>query len=142
MKQLKTLVVLLCMVYSANADIVKHTENTKKDTKTNIVWQDTKDVTSTRRSYEDAKSYCANLKLDGINSWKVPGFLELFSIVDTKAYNPTISKTFEHIVSKNYWTTKTFGHGTSQEAFVVNFLSGAFNREKMDQKFFVRCYSK
>jgi len=142
MNHLKTLVFLLCIAYSANAQIINHSENTKKDTKTNLIWQDSKDVTSTKRTFADAKKYCEDLELDGISSWELPGFLELFSIVNTKAYNPTISKKFEHIVSKNYWSAKTFGHASSQEAFVVYFLSGAFNREKMDQKFFVRCYSK
>ena len=80
--------------------------------------------------------YCENLEVDGIKSWKLPGFLELFSIVDQKVYNPTISSNFKYVKSDNYWTTKKFGHASSQEAFVINFLSGAFNREKMDQSFY------
>lgn len=142
MKQLTLLIFSLFMVYSANADIVKNSANTIKDTKTNYLWQDTKDVSTIKRTFEDAVGYCKNLELDGHKSWDLPGFVELFSIVDTKVYNPTISGNFKYVVSENYWSAKTFGHATSKEAFVVNFLSGAFNREKMDETFYVRCYKK
>ena len=142
MKQLNILIVFLFISYSANANIVKNSENTKKDTKTNYIWQDTKDVSTTKRTFKDSVSYCKNLELDGYKSWELPGFMELFSIIDTKLYNPSISKNFKNIVAKDYWTSKTFGNASSQEAFVVNFVSGAFNREKMDKAFYVRCYKK
>ena len=142
MKQLKILILSLCIAFTANADIVKNSANTIKDTKTNYLWQDTKDVTTTKRSFEDAVGYCKSLELDGHKSWELPGFLELFSLVDTKVYNPTISENFKFVVSDNYWSSKTFGHASSQEAFVVDFKSGAFNRKKMDDTFYVRCYKK
>ncbi|NOR58344.1 MAG: DUF1566 domain-containing protein [Sulfurimonas sp.] len=142
MKQLKILILSLCIAHTANADIVKNSENTVKDTKTNYIWQDTKTVTTTKRSFEEAVGYCKNLELDGHKSWKLPGFLELFSLVDTKVYNPTISENFKFVVSDNYWSSKTFGHASSQEAFVVDFKSGAFNRKKMGESFYVRCYKK
>ena len=124
----------------ANAQLVRVSDNVVKDEKTNFLWQDTKDVKMTKRNYKEANIYCSNLELDGSKNWKVPTFLAAFSIVDTKLYNPTLSKEFKNFVSDNYWTTKTFGHGTSGEAFVVNYLSGAFNRFSMEDKFYVRCY--
>ena len=142
MKRLNILILSLFISLSVNADIVKNSASTIKDTKTNYLWQDTKDVSITKRSFKDAVGYCKNLDLDGYKSWELPGFVELFSIVNTKVYNPTISENFKFAVSDNYWSSKTFGHASSNEAFVVNFLSGAFNREKMDQEFYVRCYKK
>ena len=142
MKLLNIFILSLFIVYSANADIVKNSENTIKDTKTNFLWQDTKDVTTTKKSFEEAVGYCKSLELDGHKSWELPGFVELFSIIDTKLYNPSISKNFKFVLADNYWSSKTFGHATSKEAFVVNFMSGAFNREKMDGSFYVRCYKK
>ena len=142
MKQLNILILFLLIALSANADIVQNSQSTLKDTKTNYLWQDTKDVSTTKRSFDDAVSYCKNLELDGYKSWELPGFMPLFSIVNTKVYNPTISKNFKFVVSDNYWSSKTFGHASSQEAFVINFLSGGFNREKMDELFYVRCYQK
>ena len=122
-----------------NAQMLKQSESTIKDEKTNLLWQDTKEVNSVKRDFEEAQKYCQNLELDGQKGWEMPNFLELFSIVDTKSYNPTLDKEFKYFISDNYWSNKTFGHGASGEAFVVNFLSGAFNRELMVDKFYVRC---
>lgn len=141
MKIFKALLFLTLFSFS-NAEILKNSESTLKDTKTDFLWQDSKDATTLRMSFSKAQEYCKNLELDGYKGWQMPGFLELFSLVDTKAYNPTLSKEFKYFVSDNYWTSKTFGHGTSGEAFVINFLSGAFNRELMEDKFYVRCYKK
>ncbi len=142
MKQIHILIFALLFSSIMSAQIVKNTANTKKDTKTNYIWQDTKEVQTKRRTFQEATEYCKNLELDGLNSWEVPGFVELFSIIDTKRYNPSISKKFEYVVAKDYWISKTFGNASSKEAFVVNFTGGAFNRKKMDKLSYIRCYIK
>ena len=142
MKLIKLCILSLLIAQSASAEIVKNSKNTLKDTKTNYIWQDTKETKTNKRTFSEAVEYCKNLELDGRKSWELPGFMELFSIIDTKRYNPSISKSFKNITPKDYWTTKTFGNATSNEAFVVNFVSGAFNRVKMNTKSFVRCYQK
>lgn len=139
MKLLNTLL-FVGLLTTANAQITKVSENIIKDTKTNFLWQDSKETKTQKRNFEDSVEYCTNLEIDGEKNWKMPNFLALFSIVDPKVYNPTINKEFKHVSSDNYWSSKTFSHGMSGEAFVVNFLSGAFNRELMDDKFYVRCY--
>ncbi len=126
----------------ANAEFISLSKNIIKDLKTSFLWQDTIDVKERTMNYSQAVSYCKNLEIDGEKNWIVPDFLALFSIVNTKEYNPTLSKDFKYFISDNYWTTKTFGHAKSGEAFVINFLSGAFNRELMEDKFYVRCYQK
>ena len=139
MKVLKVLLFAGLLTY-ANAQLVRHSDNIVKDEKSNFLWQDSSDAKTKRVNYKEAVAYCKDLNLDGQTGWKVPGFGEMFSIVDFKVYNPTLSKEFKNFVPDNYWTTKIFSHGVSNEAFVVYFQSGAFNREKMDKKFFVRCY--
>ena len=138
--KLLNILVLASIFNFANADFVRVSDNTIKDTKTNFIWQDTAEVKKEKKDYNEAKAYCQNLELDGVKNWKMPTFLAAFSIVDTKVYNPTLPKEFKYYVSDNYWTDKTFGHATSGEAFVVNYLSGAFNRELMEDKFYVRCF--
>jgi hypothetical protein len=125
-----------------SAQMINQSENIIKDSKTNFIWQDSKIVKTEKRNFADAKNYCSNLEIDDIKGWSLPGFGELFSLVDTKVYNPTLSKNFKNFASDNYWSAKTFGHATSGEAFVINFKSGAFNRELMKDKFYVRCYKK
>ena len=138
MKILKALLFLTLITY-LNAQLVKESASIVKDTKTNLLWQDNTDVNNEKRTFDEALNYCSSLELEGYKNWQLPNFLELFSIVDTKLYNPTLDKEFKYFVSDNYWTSKTFGHADSGEAFVVNFLSGAFNRELMEDKFYTRC---
>ena len=138
---MKLLLVLLFATF-LNAELLQINKNIIKDNKTNFLWEDTLDVKTTKRNFNDAVKYCEELKINNEENWMLPDFLALFSIVNTKVYNPTLSKEFKFFVSDNYWTSKTFGHAKSGEAFVVNFLSGAFNREVMDDKFYVRCYKK
>jgi len=122
--------------------MLKNSANTIKDTKTNYIWQDTKETKTLKMNFNQAIDYCKLLEVDGIKSWELPGFVELFSIIDTRAYNPSISKQFQNIVPKDYWILKKFGNGSSNEAFVVNFVNGAFNRQSMDNLSYVRCYKK
>ncbi len=136
------LLLLTGLLSYANAALVRHSDNIVKDDKSMLLWQDSIDVKTKKFTFEESKRYCQNLSLDGQKGWKVPGFGELFSIVNPKSYNPTLSKEFKNYLSSNYWTTKGFSHGMSKEYFVVNFLSGAFNREHIDGKFSVRCYKK
>jgi hypothetical protein len=138
---LKTLI-LFGFITFLNADLIKIDENIIKDTKTNFLWQDSIDVKKEKRTFVNAAEYCKNLEINEHKDWKLPGFGELFSIVNAKLYNPTLSTEFKHFVTDNYWTTKTFGHATSGEAFVIDFRSGAFNRKVMEDKFYVRCYKK
>ena len=134
MNAFKLLLLVSLLTYS-NAALVRNSENIVKDDKSMFLWQDSIDTKTKKFTFEDAKRYCQNLNLDGQKDWILPGFGELFSIVNPKSYNPTLSKQFKNYLSNNYWTTKVFSHGSSQEVFVVNFLSGAFNREHWDDKF-------
>ena len=139
---MKLLQILLLTTFFTllNADLLQINNDIIKDTKTNFLWQDNNDVKSIKMNFNDALNYCKELKVDNKKNWKLPGFMELFSIVNTKSYKPALSKEFKYFVSDNYWTSKTFGNATSGEAFVIDFLSGAFNRKLMDEKFYVRCY--
>lgn len=139
MKVLKSLL-FIALFSTLNADFVRVSENVIHDTKTNFLWQDSKEAKVTKKSYKEAIKYCKSLELDGKKDWTIPTFLAAFSIVDTKVYNPTLPKEFKNYVTDNYWTDKTFGHGTSGEAFVVNYKSGAFNRFAMEEQYFVRCF--
>jgi len=132
--------ILSSIISFSHAQLINESENIIKDTKKNFLWQDNKKTKTEKMDFKEAISYCKSLNIDNITGWQLPGFLELFSIVDTKVYNPTLSKKFKNFVSDNYWSKKKFGHGTSTEAFVINFKSGAFNRELMNDKFYVRCY--
>jgi hypothetical protein len=140
--KLLTLFIFTTFFTFANAQFIEHSDNIIKDTKTNFLWQDSENVKTQKMNFSEAVNYCKNLEVDNEKGWILPDFMALFSLVNTKVYNPTLSKKFKYFISDNYWTTKTCGHAKSGEAFVINFLSGAFNRELMEDKFYVRCYKK
>ena len=142
MKLLYAFILLFTIVCSANAELIKNSQGVIKDTKTNYLWQDTKEVSNVKMNFVDSVNYCKNLELDGEKSWEVPGFIELQSIVDSQAYKPAISKKFNFIVSDKYWTSKHFGEKGNEFAYVVNFLTGTFNRERAHYEYYVRCYKK
>ena len=88
MKILK-IIIFVSLLTCLNAQMVKQSESTLKDSKTNLLWQDTKEGTIIRRDLLESQNYCQNLELDGYKNCQMPNFLELISIVDTKSYNPT-----------------------------------------------------
>ena len=71
---------------SLSADYVQKSPNIILDTKTNFLWQDSKDVSSKKRNFSEAISYCKALELDGVKGWRLPNMKKLFTIVDTKKY--------------------------------------------------------
>ena len=142
MKLLYVFILLLSITYNANAELIRSSKNTIKDTKTNYLWQDSKEVSTEMKTFVEAIDYCKNLELDGEKSWEVPGFMELQSIVDVYAYNPAISKKFSFIVPAKYWTSKSYGTKGNKFAYVVNFSTGVFNKERAHYKYYVRCYKK
>jgi len=67
--------------YEANAPAYKDNSNgTITDLNTGLTWQKTPDFVT--RSWEDAGSYAASLKLGGHDDWRMPSMKELFSIAD------------------------------------------------------------
>lgn len=137
--KLFSLLIFIVSLNVANAQIIQKSENILKDTKSGLLWQDNKEAKTLKLSFKDSQEYCENLELDGVKGWSLPKFMEIFSIVDTKVYNPTLDKKFKNFVPEDYWCDKLFGTGKSSEAFVINFKSGAFNRVKVAEKVNVRC---
>ena len=45
--------------------MIKESEFILKDSKTNLLWQDTKEGTVIKRDFLEAQNYCQNLELDG-----------------------------------------------------------------------------
>ena len=74
---------------------------TVTDTITGLVWQ--RDGSGARSgcggsgnltcTSAEAKAYCASLTLSGQSVWRLPGVMELVTLVDFTAENPTIDQT-------------------------------------------------
>ena len=133
------ILLLTSFLFSLNADFIRKSPNIILDTKTNFLWQDTKDVSTLKINFTDAVSYCKKLDLDGVKGWKLPNMKKLFSIVDTKKYNPAIDTAFKFIKADTHWTSREFGNGVGNDAYTVNFKTGSFFRRDKADKYNFRC---
>jgi len=93
---------------------------TVTDTITGLVWQRdgsgtravcTTDSSNLRCLWAEAEAYCASLVLGGLSGWRLPGWMELLTIVDpTMDATSTINQTaFPNTVTDPYWTSSLFG---------------------------------
>jgi hypothetical protein len=123
---------------------------TVTDTITGLVWQ--RDGSGARSgcggsgnltcTWAEAKAYCASLTLSGQSVWRLPGVMELVTLVDFTAENPTIDQTeFPDTPSYYFWTSSADG-GLSAEGYVwsVSLVYGSSDLMfSADQDLKVRC---
>lgn len=93
---------------------------TVTDTITGLVWQ--RDGSGlrpgcsasddSRCTWAGAQSYCASLHLGGLSDWRLPGWMELLTILDlTTDWSSTAinQATFPDTAGDGYWTASPFG---------------------------------
>ena len=118
---------------------------TVTDTITGLVWQ--RDGTGVRAgcssddkltcTWNEAEAYCASLVLGGLSGWRLPGWMELFTILDltTDWTTCTINKTvFPNTATGEYWTSSLF-----DLPMFVSFGSATVSPNCAGQKNRVRC---
>lgn len=128
---MKIIFLLIGIIFYIEADIIK-------DYSTGLTWQDNYDVKINKKNWKDAKSYCQELKLEGVSNWRLPSINELQSIVDVEKYNPSIKIKFNNIVSKEYWSS-TLNVGNDNHPWYVEFKEGSTEGSSITSKFYVRC---
>ncbi len=84
------------MSYTDNGD------GTITDNNTGLMWQ--KQDAGTEKSLSQTTSYCKSLSLGGYSDWRIPGIMELMSIVDYSTYQPSINSTYFPNTKADYWS--------------------------------------
>ena len=111
-----------------NLVVPSYTDNgngTILDNVSGRVWQ--KQDEGTKRTWDDAISYCSSLSLAG-TGWRLPTVWELETILDTAYHSPSIDTTyFPGTRSDPYWTSTVEPSGTNKFAFYVRFDFGPIN---------------
>jgi hypothetical protein len=116
---------------------------TVHDNFTALTWQEAIPTTGGDDSFggytwSNAKSYCAQLGLDG-GGWRVPRVKELSTIVDDTTENPAIdSSAFPAISSELFWTS-TLVAGYSTAGLLVDFAAGGIADDGVQYTYRVRC---
>jgi len=104
------------------------------DNNTSLMWQDSQEVSTLRKIWDDAHFYCDNLELGGYSDWHLPSLDELKSVEIAPA---TYDSTFQHTNGGGIWTSTESEnyHGSAW------FAEKTFGYWEADQSgdFFVRC---
>ena len=112
--------------------------DTVADTVTHLTWQ--RSVPTQTYTWAAATTYCQGLSLGGFTSgWRLPTVKELQSIVDPRAYNPSIDSTaFPATPSNNFWSSSPAA-GSPGNAWIVGFYDGGTDGSGTGYPGQVRC---
>lgn len=107
------------------------------DSVSGLVWQ--RRVPPQSLGWEDAKSYCSCLSLEGDDDWRLPSRIELASLVDWTKVSPSIdAEAFPDTTSENFWTSSEVGIDPGL-VYLVFFLNGHTTYAARDYEYRVRC---
>ena len=109
------------------------------DNDTGLMWQ--KKDSSARRTWSAARSYCTKLSLGGHSDWRLPGVMELISIVDYGISDPgsTINGTYFPKTDADVYWSSTADAKDKDVAWYVLFQNGFVNTELRSNEYHVRC---
>ncbi|QSZ42045.1 DUF1566 domain-containing protein [Sulfurimonas aquatica] len=111
------------------------------DTSTSLLWQDAPDNADLSITYYEAEEYCAKLKIDQYQNFRIPTLNELQSLVDYTKYKPAIISGFNYTEDGTYWTTTPFADDSS-ETWTISFSKGERNVKGKHYSRYVRCVQK
>jgi hypothetical protein len=115
---------------TTSADVVVATDTT-------LMWQ--RRAAPDQLAWEDAKSYCACLRLGGHDDWRLPSRMELLSIVDYTRADPAIDpKVFPETPDTWFWSASPVA-ADPQEAWYLSFMDGNTHEASTDVMYGVRC---
>jgi hypothetical protein len=114
-----------------------NSDGTVTDNVTSLVWQQS--VPPGMVTQAEALVYCASLSLAGHMDWRLPSYVELFSIVDPSTSNPSVNGSVFPATPADYSWTSTLHAGSSAYAWAVDFTSGDPLSIVVSSAKYVRC---
>ena len=137
------LVLLLCLTQAvqAAAPPLRYAVNVAagvvRDTATGLIWQRT--LSSTTYSWDDAKTYCQELPLDG-KRWRLPSIKELLTLIDPTQRMPAIDPTaFPQTPSEQFWTSTPEQASDGYSKWRLDFSYGSTSAMAPEAAYRVRC---
>jgi len=113
-------------------------DNTYKDPKTDLIWQDDVAAKNVKGDWDDAMDYCDYLRLNGHKDWRLPSVQELYSLIDLNADDPAAIEQLRNVESADYWSASICVSDLS-DAWLVYFEDGVVNHYAKSRKRHIRC---
>jgi len=113
--------------------------SSKLDDKTGLIWQDNKEILENNLNYDEAKTYCQDLKVDGFDDWRLPTLREYYTIVDLRRNRPALKNGFEIRDDGRYWTATPFVKNPEKDAWYISMSYGEAEPYKKGRIYHVRC---
>ena len=115
-----------------------------RDNKTGIVtdyanklmWQDNETITA---SMHDAIKYCESLQLGGYTDWRLPNFLELYTLADANLSDYALNSIFQSRGNKSQFWSSTIVSYNHSFGWDVNFLFPGDDWDFRSDEDSVRC---
>ncbi|HYJ10912.1 MAG TPA: DUF1566 domain-containing protein, partial [Polyangiaceae bacterium] len=114
--------------------------DTVTDTETLLIWQ--KDVAVIEATFAEAQTYCADLTLDGVATWRVPSLKELQTLVDdekTPEFLHAEQTAFPALGDSSSFWTSTVDEAIVGRAWMVDFREGFTSTNNDFALLAVRC---
>ena len=112
-------------------DFLDNGNGTVADRTTGLSWQ--KEAEPELRSWQDSIAYCENLQLAGQEDWRLPNMVELVSLVDYTAYNPSIDKeAFPNTRTDLYYWTSTSDVAPGARNLLTGLVGNPIRNENME----------
>lgn len=115
---------------------VDMTNDVVSDLVTGLMWQRTIDGNS--YTWDEAKTYCANLVHGPYDDWRLPWRIELVSLVDYTRVNPAIDVVFPDTPSVEFWSASNYPD-VAGYAWSVEFYEGDTQALTSNSSYQVRC---
>jgi hypothetical protein len=119
-----------------------HTDGTVTDNLTGLMWSKNANLPDENQTWQGALDYVKSINngagLGGYHDWRLPNRKELFSLIDSSKYDPTLptSHPFQNVQSDYYWSSTTYAYDTDY-AWVVHMWSGYVDGYLKSDSYFV-----
>ncbi len=109
------------------------------DYKTGLEWE--RSTNATRRTWDEASTYCTNLLFGGYIDWRLPTVNELFGLADTTQSNPSLPllNPFINVYTSKYWTSTVANTTDPGYFWYISFDHGSGDYLYRNNLLYVRC---
>jgi|GEM_PF-4830082 len=112
---------------------------TVTDDATGLIWQQEDDAD--KKTWNEAKTYCEDLDLGGLDTWRLPTIDELISLSDKTTSFPSIDTIiFTNTKNAEYWTGSEY-LASDDDIWTVNFKNSNTNDPDKNTSHYARCVS-